>query len=99
MPSSSNVFLDIQATIECGFTLKRVVDMARKYSQMHHTNKYSQHISINQLARLAKWFTFCLYKLSVYGFKSCCSHLNPKYIQNDLIWAEMSKPINELKRV
>ena len=51
MPSSSNVFLDIQATIECGFTLKRVVDMARKYSQMHHTNKYSQHISI----RLADW--------------------------------------------
>ena len=34
-------FLDIQATIECGFTLKRVRDMIRTYSQMHRTNKYS----------------------------------------------------------
>ena len=28
-PASSNEFLDIQATIECGFTLKRVRDMTR----------------------------------------------------------------------
>ena len=39
-------FLDIQATIECGFTLKRVRDMTRTYSQMHRTDKYSQHSSI-----------------------------------------------------
>ena len=32
-PASSKVFLDIQATIECGFTLKRVRDMTRTYSQ------------------------------------------------------------------
>ena len=38
--------LDIQATIECGFTLKRVRDMIRTYSQMHRTDKYSQHSSI-----------------------------------------------------
>ena len=31
-PASSKKFLDIQATIECGFTLKRVRDMARTYS-------------------------------------------------------------------
>ena len=31
-PASSKEFLDIQATIECGFTLKRVCDMARTYS-------------------------------------------------------------------
>ena len=32
MPASSKEFLDIQATIECGFTLKRVRDMTRTYS-------------------------------------------------------------------
>ena len=30
---SSKEFLDIQANIECGFTLKRVRDMIRKYSR------------------------------------------------------------------
>ena len=39
-------FLDIQATIKCGFTLKRVRDMTRTYSQMHRTDKYSEHSSI-----------------------------------------------------
>ena len=32
-PASSKEFLDIQATIECGFTLKRVRDMIITYSQ------------------------------------------------------------------
>ena len=45
-PASSKEFLDIHATIECGFTLKRVRDMTRTYSQMHHTDKYSEHSSI-----------------------------------------------------
>ena len=31
-PASSKEFLDIQATIECGFTLKRVRDMIKTYS-------------------------------------------------------------------
>ena len=31
-PASSKAFLDIQANIECGFTLKRVRDMTRTYS-------------------------------------------------------------------
>ena len=31
---------------ECGFNLKRVRDMIRTYSQMHRTDKYSQHSSI-----------------------------------------------------
>ena len=39
-PPSREEFLDIQATIECGFTLKRVRDMIRTYSQMHRTDKY-----------------------------------------------------------
>ena len=42
--TSSKEFLDIQATIECGFTCVR--DMIRTYSQMHRTDKYSQHSSI-----------------------------------------------------
>ena len=45
-PASSKEFLDIQATIECGFTLKRVRDMIKTYSQMHRTDKYSQDSSI-----------------------------------------------------
>ena len=35
-------FLDIQAT----HTLKHVCDMIKTYSQMHRTDKYSQHSSI-----------------------------------------------------
>ena len=31
--ASSKEFLDIQANIECGFTLKHVLDMTRIYSQ------------------------------------------------------------------
>ena len=45
-PALSKEFLDIQATIECGFTLKRVRDMTKTYSQMHRTDKYSEHSSI-----------------------------------------------------
>ena len=33
-PASSKEFLDIQATIECGFTLKRIRDMTRTYSHL-----------------------------------------------------------------
>ena len=40
-----------QATIECGFTLKRVRDMTRTYSQMHRTDKYSEHSSIIQVPK------------------------------------------------
>ena len=35
MPASSKEFLDIQATIECGFTLKHVRDTTRTYSRMN----------------------------------------------------------------
>ena len=65
--------LAIQATIECGFTLKRVRDMIRTYSQMHRTDKYSQHSSIIWPVRLNGRVFF--YELSGCGFKSSCSHL------------------------
>ena len=45
-PASSKELLDIQATIECGFTVKLVRDMTKKQSQMHGTDKYSEHSSI-----------------------------------------------------
>ena len=37
---SSKKFLEIQATIECRFTLKRARDMKRRYSQINPSNKY-----------------------------------------------------------
>ena len=46
VPVLSQEFLDNQATIECGFTHKSIHDMIRTYNQMHHTEKYSQHSSI-----------------------------------------------------
>ena len=45
-PVSSKHLLDIQATKECRFTLKRVRDMIITYSQMHRTDKYSQYSSV-----------------------------------------------------
>ena len=45
-PVSSKGFLDIEATIECRFTLKRVRGMIITYRQMHRTNKYLQRSSI-----------------------------------------------------
>ena len=35
-PVSSKEFFDSQATIECGFTLKRVWDMIRTYNQQKY---------------------------------------------------------------
>ena len=45
-PASSKDFLEIQGTIEFGFTLKRVSDMRKTYSQMHRRDEYSEHSSI-----------------------------------------------------
>ena len=70
-------FLDIQATIECGFTLKRVRDMMRTYSQMHRTDKYSQHSSIIWPVWLNGWVF--VYELNGCGFESSCSHLNFRF--------------------
>ena len=45
-PVSSKEFFDIQATTECKFTLRPLRDMIITYSQMHRSDKYSQHSSI-----------------------------------------------------
>ena len=67
----------IQATIECGFTLKRVRDMIRTYSQMHRTEKYSQHSSIIWPVWLNGWVF--VYELNGCGFESRCSNLNFRF--------------------
>ena len=66
-----------QATIECGFTLKRVRDMIRTYIQMHRTDKYPQHSWIIWPVSLNCWVF--VYELSGCGFESSCSHLNFRY--------------------
>ena len=65
---SSKEFLDIEATIECKVTPKRVSDMIRTYSQMHFTDKYSQHSSIIRPDWLNGWVF--IHKLSGGGFES-----------------------------
>ena len=69
--------IDIQATIECGFTLKRVRDMIITYSQMHRTDKFSQHSSIIWPAWLNGWVF--VYELSGCGFESSCSHFTFRF--------------------
>ena len=70
-------FLDIQANRECRFTLKLVCDMIITYSQMHHTDKYSQHSSIIWPVCLNGWVF--VYELSGCGFESRSSQLNFRY--------------------
>ena len=76
-PASRKEFLDIQATVECGFTLKLVRDMIKTYSQMHRTDKYSQHIWIIWPVWLNGWVF--VYELSGCEFESRCSHLMFRY--------------------
>ena len=52
---SSKEFLNIQATVECIFTLKIVNDMTITYNQLHRTDKYSQQSSIICPAWLCGW--------------------------------------------
>ena len=72
-PCFKQEFRDIQAITECGFTLKRVRDMIKKYSQMHRTGKYSQHSSIIWPVWLNGWVF--VYELSGCGFESSCSQI------------------------
>ena len=70
----SRNFLLEAGTIECEFTLKRVCDMIRTYSQMHCADKHWQHRSIIWLVWLNGLVFF--YELSGCGFGSTCSQLN-----------------------
>ena len=70
-------FLDSQATIECGFTIKDIRDMKRTDSQMHGTDKYSEHSWIIWPLWPNGWVF--VYELSGYGFHSCFSHLTFRF--------------------
>ena len=72
-PASGKEFLDIQATIECGFTLNRVRDMIRAYNHMHRTDQYSKHSSIIRPVWPHGWVF--VYELSSCGFESSYRHL------------------------
>ena len=76
-PASSKEFLEIQATIECGTTLKRVLEMTPTYSQMHRTDRYSEHGSI--ICPVLSNSCVFLNELSGSGFESGCSHLNFRF--------------------
>ena len=66
--ASSKGFLNTEATIKCGFTLKRVRHMIRAYSQIHRTNKYSEYKSIIWLLLLNDWLF--IYNLTSWRFES-----------------------------
>ena len=68
----SKEFFDIQATMECGFTLKRVSYMKRTHSHVHCRNKFSQNSSIIWPVRLNRWVF--VYKLSGRVFGSRFNH-------------------------
>ena len=70
-PASSMEFLDIQATIKCGFTLTCVRNMISTYGQMHRTDKYSQHSSIIWSVGLNGWAI--VYEVNGKGFQSSCN--------------------------
>ena len=87
MPVVSKDFLDIQATIGGGFTLKVVRDMIRIYSQMHRTDKYGQHSWIIWPV----WLNggVFVYKLSSFRVDSRCSHLNFNFLacfEQGVLW-------------
>ena len=96
-PISSKEFLDLQTTIECGLTLKRVRDMIRTCNQMHHTGKYSQHSSIfwEYMPVWLNGWVF-VYELNGCGFESSCSHLNFRSracFEQEVPWLNQTFPI------
>ena len=91
VPVLSKEFLDIRATIDCIFTLKLVRDMIIIYSQMHRTDKHSQHSSVIWPVWLNGWAF--VYELSGCDFKSRCFHLNFRYsacFEQGVLWHSCS---------
>ena len=97
----SRKFLDIQVSIVCGFTLKRVHDMTRTYSQMRRTDMYSEHSSI--IWPVCPNGCVLVYQLNRSGFESSSStiytHLqpiivfieDPNWLQNWRVWKKKYK--------
>ena len=70
-------FLDIEPTIECGFTLKNVRDMTGTYSQIHLTSRYKHHSSIIWPVWQNGWKF--VYELSGCVFESIFNDLNFRF--------------------
>ena len=54
-PDLNRESLDIQAAIECGFTLKHVRDMRRTYSQFNHALKKNDIFKMAEMIFQEKW--------------------------------------------
>ena len=67
-PLLSKNLLDIQATVECGSTLKRIYDMIRTHNQLHHVHKYSQNSS--EISPVWLNGFMCLYESRCFDFES-----------------------------
>ena len=67
----------VDSLIVCGFTLKRVRDMTRRYSQMHPTDKYLEHSSIIWPVWPNGWVF--VEELSGSGFESSCSYFTFRF--------------------
>ena len=83
----SKEFLDIHATIECEFILKRARDITRTYSQMHCKDRYSHLTSIIWWIRPNSWDF--IYELRDFGFQSSFSHLNLRFhscLEQEVPW-------------
>ena len=79
-PVLSKEFPDIQATAESRFTFKRLCNMIKTHSQMHHTDRYSKYSSWKKKLNIKNWSVWLngwvfVYKLSASGFESHCIYL------------------------
>ena len=86
-PPTSKEFIDIEGTIECGFTVTRVSEVTRRYSQMQRTDKYSKYGSVIWQLWLNCWVF--VYELSGCGFESTCCRLNFRFrpcLQQGVPW-------------
>ena len=70
---------NIQTTIERGFTLKRVCDITRTYSEMHRTYKYSEHSKCTIVWSVWQNDWVFVYELSGSRFETSCSHLTLRF--------------------
>ena len=77
VPARARSSLILTPTINSRFILKLAIDMIITYTQVHRTNKYSQHSSIIWAVWLNGLVFF--YVQSGYGFKSHSCHLNFRY--------------------
>ena len=73
MPAPSKEFLDIQVTIESGFTLKRVRDMIRTYSQYFLGSEKRSGKSIRGELKILKTSSF---RISISNWKVCFASAN-----------------------